>query len=277
MFEKKEDKIFDYAFGDLSAHDAQIFEASLLEDQESLAEVEFLRSIKEDLVSLQDIPEMQFSKERLRSAILGQGLKPKKPIMPWVNWLLAPTALACVATLCYVLMGGTAKKEFQYVPGGRTLAMGSKPTIGLPRSSANETKVASRTENDAFPDVKDTHWASDVVRVQSHTNHRQPRHREFSGVIVSNEVGASLGVKPQGGQGSLAVAKSSAGADSKGNEIVAMANPPSNDAIKVAFGNTNSQTHDDSKLIVIDKDQDSGVGAATATEVDNTGNVLIGG
>ena len=137
MFEKKEDKLFEYAFGDLDAHDAQVFEASLLKDDASAEELKFLQSIKGDLMSFRDIPEMQYSKERLRDAILGQGLKPSRPSLPWLNWVLAPGALACTFALGYVLMNGTSHKEPVLV--GSNLGANSSKGVGLvlPKSILN--------------------------------------------------------------------------------------------------------------------------------------------
>ncbi|HLO98583.1 MAG TPA: hypothetical protein VK171_08305, partial [Fimbriimonas sp.] len=74
----RQDQIFEYAFGEMSAQDAQVFEATLLNDIEAQKEINALKGLRNDFSLLSDIPEMQFSKERLRTAILDQGIQPKK-------------------------------------------------------------------------------------------------------------------------------------------------------------------------------------------------------
>lgn len=311
MFDKKEDQLFDYAFGELNAHEAQIFEASLLNDEVARSEAELLRSLKSDLVSFRDIPEMQFSKERLRSAILEQGLKPKKPGIQWVNWLLAPTAVACVMALGLVLMNGTSRKDPELVLGSKSSA--SKPTPFNPiLAKPSDTRVAAVNKNDkVIPNVQITRAPSEANRPthsinRTHSGHSSGSETGYRELVQakassSSEVYHSVTDKavPSGVAGNavkdtmMLAARMGSGA-SEGNTLTSFGSRPfgggglgkggvlpeadySNDAFKVAFANVSMKSGEEAKLIVIDSDQDSGVGAAVATEVNNTTNVVIGG
>jgi type IV secretory pathway VirB10-like protein len=67
-------------------------------------EAEMLALMKEDLKALRDIPECQMSTERMRQAILNQGLKPKHPL-GWLskNWGYLAGAAACTFALAMIL------------------------------------------------------------------------------------------------------------------------------------------------------------------------------
>ncbi len=288
MFEKKEDQLFDYAFGELDAHEAQIFEASLLNDKESLAEVDFLRTMKDDLASFRDIPEMQFSKERLRAAILEQGLKPKRPMTQWLNWILAPTAAACVIALGFVLMNGVSHKDTQFIPGPNSFALKSEPSkIGAPIMSGDSSQPVIHSTPVATNSKDSAHTLSRPVK--SEVVHHARRHKAITSdntstansgmvMVASNDISDSA-KRPVAALASDSheSAKADAGV-SAGARDAAFDNSANSDAMKVAFGNTfATTTTSDSKMIEIDNDSDSGVGAAVATEVNNTANVVIGG
>lgn len=289
MFEKKEDQLFDYAFGELDAHDAQIFEAGLLNDEEALAEVEFLRTMKDDLVSLRDIPEMQFSKERLRAAILEQGLKPKKPMTQWLNWVLAPTATACVLVLGFVLMNGVSHKDTQFIPGPNSFAMTSQPpkidapivNKSLSGPMIHSTPVATTTKNDSVHPSSQPVKSEVVHHSRKHKvtgNDKAPTNDPGMIMVASNDISDSAKRSTAALVGdSHEVAKADAAVTGVARDA-AFDNSANSDAMKVAFGNTFASTSTaDSKMIEIDNDSDSGVGAAVATEVNNTANVVIGG
>ena len=301
MFEKKEDKIFDFAFGELSDHEAQIFEAELMKDAPSAAEVEFLRSMKSDLASLRDIPEMQFSKERLRSAILEQGLKPKRPVSSWINWILAPSAAACTLALGYVLLNGTTAKTVTYVPAGNRVAtndFGPKPTISVQPNITKETPVTtdSSTVDDSVPASGNSNRY-----VGLHSRHSSPTSREdmrkvneaaISGLTMVSSV-TSNSIQPSDTNRNTTFASKAGGgfagggnsesspqfgnADVKTMNVRSDALALSNDAMKVAFDKNTKRADADVKMIEINRDEDSGVGAASATEISNNSNVVIGG
>lgn len=273
---RKEDKLFEYAFGDLDAHEAQVFEAGLLRDEVTAEEAKFLQTLKGDLASFREIPEMQYSKERLRHAILGQGLKPTRPGFPWLNWVLAPGAAACVLALGYVLMNGTSRKDPSYIGGPNVADNTFKGGPKLPEQKLTPPtpNVATNTDSgDSFPDVPDTHWASEkvdahtgrsAVIVRSSSKTRAKRDRDASIYVASRTIEA-----PAKGPAFDAAPGLTSPVDIRGMSLEASVAKVAADAIV--------QPASDSTMIMIDKDMDSGVGAPTAIEVNDTKNVVIGG
>ncbi|MBI1333570.1 MAG: hypothetical protein GC165_11915 [Armatimonadetes bacterium] len=298
MFDKKEDKLFDYAFGELDAHDAQLFEADLLNDKGLKSEVDFLKTMKEDLASFRDVPEMQFSKERLRSAILEQGLKPKKPVS-WLNWVLAPSALAGVFALGFVLMNGVNHPEPKFISGPETLATKIDPQFDIKNPNQVDTSLPKKevktTPSNPAPTVAmkkadrsasfgETHPIIRSHRSDSEGHGRRtfggggrsapaPTTNDGGGVVVAS---VNSDVKHDA-EAFKATIQDAAQIDK--NIMALTSGEMNNDAVRVAFGDSRPMLDSETgtKLIVIDKEQDSGVGAPVATEVNNTANVVIGG
>ena len=95
---KNDDELLNLAFGELSDRDSQALEAKLLSDSVAQKELDFFRNLRSDMIAIRDdIPEMQFSKERLRQAISACEERPQKQPKKWINWVLGPLALASVA------------------------------------------------------------------------------------------------------------------------------------------------------------------------------------
>ena len=282
MFEKKEDKLFGYAFGDLDEQDAQVFEASLLKDEASAEEVKFLQSIKGDLASFRDIPEMQYSKERLRSAILGQGLKPSRPGFPWLNWVLAPGAAACVVALGYVLMNGTSRKDPTLI-GGPEMASNSGVGIKLPEQKLTKPEpiVAEVYKgSDKFPDVADTHWSSDDTGARPTYRMTEKRDKVFRTADRRSRTKAPLLAMMESKKSAVEMASESVKTSASltgGNGGGGATSPGAASIARDSVLKAEPLPSVDATIIMIDKDQDSGVGAPVATEVNDTKNVVIGG
>jgi len=84
--------MIDLAFGEFSETEAVELETRASADPIAAKQLQELRSLKSDLKALSDIPPHQLSNDRLRDAILGQGLKPKS-VFDW-SWIWMP-ALSC--------------------------------------------------------------------------------------------------------------------------------------------------------------------------------------
>jgi hypothetical protein len=278
MFEKKEDKLFGYAFGDLDAHDAQVFEASLLKDEASAEEVKFLQSMKGDLASFRDIPEMQYSKERLRHAILGQGLKPSRPGFPWLNWILAPGAAACVLALGYVMMNGTSRKDPTLIG---TPMIASNPGVGLKLPEQKLEKPAPIVATKSEPKSGEMQWTSisdrfpKVTRFVEQGPRKSRRQQSKENRKESPMLAVNTGLKTPIYKASDSVKSSVAVTGGAGVAGSGGAGSPT--AIMEATMKSEPTASLDAAMIMIDKDQDSGVGAPVATEVNDTKNVIIGG
>jgi hypothetical protein len=85
--------MIDLAFGEFSETEAAELETLAGADPIAAKQLQELRCLKSDLKALSEIPPHQLSNDRLRDAILGQGLKPKS-VFDW-SWIWMP-ALSCV-------------------------------------------------------------------------------------------------------------------------------------------------------------------------------------
>jgi hypothetical protein len=80
------------------------------------------RQIRDGLRQLADVPEHQLSNERLRQAILQQGLKPKRTAEPILSWLWMPVA-TCSAVAILLISMRSHSAPVQIVGSGTDLAM----------------------------------------------------------------------------------------------------------------------------------------------------------
>jgi hypothetical protein len=96
---KKEEKLIELAFHDLSHDEAERMTANLSDDAKKT--VREYAQMREALREMRDVPEMQLSSERLRDAILRDGLKPanRRPMLSFLN--LGPAfGVAATVALC---------------------------------------------------------------------------------------------------------------------------------------------------------------------------------
>lgn len=264
----RQDQIFEYAFGEMSAQDAQVFEASLLNDIEAQKEINVLKGLRSDFGLLSDVPEMQFSKERLRNAILDQGMQPRKrPGINWLQWLMAPTALAAVVALTFVVTRNGSFQDMSSV----TTAMLDGDKIGSTSTNelsdpgfGKELSVPTPPVGDRTPVVTNTavkEKAEPTKRI------RRPRRSSSQPLVATNTVPIrSGGVVVAFGSGSPSETLSSTAAMKSGGL-----------GAPVGIMDARDIAVDDRTIIVIDKEQESGVGAVVATEVSVSQDVIIGG
>lgn len=264
---KTDDELLNLAFGELSDRDSQALEAKLLSDSVAQKELDFFRNLRSDMIAIcDDIPEMQFSKERLRQAISACEERPQKQPKKWINWVLGPLALASVAGLTFVLSEGVSLRETVIVSNG-------KPSFGktLPRPIASrpgqidggflasETSTGTDKETAIAKNVT-SESTGDQVRT-ARASKKRIRPRINSAILVASRTDEKSAVRtvatqPNSGVANDATAMSLAGA------------PPAA---------TTQPSPESAPIILIDARTDSGVGAPTATEVSNPTNVAIGG
>ena len=273
MFRRKDDDLLNYAFGDMDAKEAQIFEAGLIGDTEAAKQAEFLRDLRSDLQSFRDVPEMQYSKERLREAILGKGLTPAKAPLPWWNFALAPAALASVAALIFV-MTQSGPKETVFV------ASNGQPTFGGTKSEIDLVKDAVKTNQSAMqaapagPGVQGAS-SSDSIRLESNAKDVATK--------ANRSDRRSSKARTNGSDGIVVAAKAGDVSKSKVDElrtdfiVPAITSSPSLDSVPMAAANRSETVVAEPAIVLIDTNVDSGAGAAMATEVANPTNVIIGG
>lgn len=105
---RRDDDLFQLAFGDIRGDEAESIEATLDATERDL--VQELRCLKLDLQSL-PVPEHQLSTERLRDAILNEGLQPKPVSQPWWRLAWAPFAAAAIAIVAFQTMNIGLRSE----------------------------------------------------------------------------------------------------------------------------------------------------------------------
>ncbi|HWD39290.1 MAG TPA: hypothetical protein VG944_10605, partial [Fimbriimonas sp.] len=147
MNRKFEDQLARLAFEELQNEESSALEARVANDPEAAKVLKDFRSIKQGLRGLADIPDHQLSNERLREAVLAQGLKPHpatRTDWSWL-WMCAGSAAVVVATLTFLRSSRTTAPAVMINDAAvsRDLAMG-QPKFTFPELS-KPMAVASRT------------------------------------------------------------------------------------------------------------------------------------
>ncbi len=105
MKEKNENRLIEYAFGELDAHEAEILRQELAADDEAAKFVLEFESLRQDLRTLDaEVPEHQLSTERLRHAILNDGLHKTRKRGSWISWLWMPATAGAMAFSLMAIM-----------------------------------------------------------------------------------------------------------------------------------------------------------------------------
>src|SRR5688572_28441895 len=126
MNRRLEEELLQTAFGEAWREEMADLERRVMSDPEAAKALKTYQLMKEGLRDLGDIPEHQISTERLRHAILEQGLKPKKESSPWFGCLgIATPAAAAAIALAFVMM--------------------NKPNTAAPMFVDNKPNMASNT------------------------------------------------------------------------------------------------------------------------------------
>lgn len=274
---KNDDELLNLAFGELTERDSQALEARLLGDSSAQTELDLLRTLRSDLTAIRDdIPEMQFSKERLRQAIESSGAKPVRSGINWLNFLLGPAAVASVAALAFVMTKGASHREPVIVASGSKPAvekllpdMQIKAPAGLSTERvATNTKIESGSANVGldYPDARRAAVVNASAKSKPRTKSSKRRFGQSIGTagLVATRSDSSRGAKALVSEG--ARPNKPEAADTMPMALAAAAPP-------AAF----AATTESAPIILIDATTDSGVGAPTAREVSNPTNVAIGG
>jgi hypothetical protein len=264
MNRKLEDAMVRLAFGDVSPEEAAALEREAMKDPDAARSLASYRRMREGLKDLHDVPQDQLSKERLRDAILNQGLKPK-PVANQRSWLWMPAAAAALAFGIVFIRGASSNGPVEIVGSpGASLAVNEAPKVdfrpgGLNRgpittpSDGKDTRVASNdvprdsvraTENDG----------SRIVRSQQR-RHRQ--RRDGLGIDLENAVAYLHNTVDDD---SIDGNEVQPGVAAEGNAI-ASAPAPERSA----------------PIILIDSQKDGATGAQKATELPSASNVVTSG
>jgi len=112
MDKRNEENIAKLAFGDLSEADAAEVRAHIAANADAKKALDSYEALCADLRMMRDVPPDQLSKERLRNAILTQGLNPKpvRRTFPWIGALSAG-AVAALAIIVVMRTGPATQQQ----------------------------------------------------------------------------------------------------------------------------------------------------------------------
>lgn len=281
----KDDLLFGYAFGELSDAEIAKIESELMLDDALQSEANLLKDLKSDLKSFEEVPEMQFSTERLRDAILVQGLKPKKVAPQWLSWVSAPMALASVVLLAFVFTGGVNRmlgrqQSPVYVSAGssQNATSLSGPMVAVNESTFSlQSKAAgSQVSSSAYQTPK----SEDEKMQGGRKGNRRlnPRNERAKGLVAvlgtssrpSLARPASQSVRSMRNMG----VPGGVNNEVAGNVSISDTVPEEGSASIIAAAKAEVSP---TEIVILNSERDAGTGAAIATEVKNPTNVVIGG
>lgn len=259
MKKRLEDKLAMLAFGDLSPEETRLLEQEIAGDAEATGLLEDYRNMRGGLKAMANIPEHQLSTERLRDAILNQGLKPK-PAKPQFGWLWMPAAAMVLAFSIMVV---------------RNMNTTGMPTIGSPVADAAHSNAGEQLPDSVLPNPRMENAfafataSGEIMSVEQtqpkatmvlhHRSHRQSEGDDTSRLEALND----------------AIQK----------EFENMASTPPQPVVTALASETKASTakrtavakSDEAPIVLIDSAKDKTTGAQRATEVDSASNVLVGG
>lgn len=271
MKRRSEENLIQYAFGELSEKEMASIEGELRHDPASLQTTAEYSRLRADLHLLKAIPEPQIGVERIRDAILGQGLKPHRNAWSW-SWLLAPALGAVVLAGFLVNRNASiprvaAAKQSKAAPG-QMAAVGT-PNIDLavltPSTELTDLDAAVRrnyffgkTNQGLYVPPATVHYpAAGSRRLRAgRPSFASPSEADQSRELALNQVQNDA----SGSQGPSS------------NAPTATAEP-SGQASALPVDTVSS----DRKVVVIDETPDRQTGAERATEVTTSSDVLVGG
>lgn len=246
MKKNHDESIIALAFGELGQAEAAALKAELANSNEAADMLADYRAIKEDLRRL-DVPPHQLSTERLRDAILGQGLKPKA-VFPWkLAWM--PVAAAAIAVFASQFLHSTKD------PG--SLAITTKPATANSLDPSLRFDPVGDLVLESLPDLRDEQPAVISASANAETGGRLR-------TLGSNRRGATRSNLHAAGLDATSKTMRSVNSDVNSFESAA----PSAKEVESTEG---------AAFVLIEKERDSNTGASRAIEVSDPSNVVIGG
>ena len=281
----KDDLLFGYAFGELSDAEIAKIESELMLDDALQSEANLLKDLKSDLKSFEEIPEMQFSTERLRDAILGQGLKPKKVAPQWLSWVSAPMALGSVVLLAFVFTGGVNRmlgrqQNPVYVSAGSSQ---SATKLSGPMVAVNESTFSLQskaTGSQVSSSAIQTPKSEDEKMQGGRKGNRRmnPRNERAKGLVAALDTSSRPSLARPASQSVRSMRNMGVpgGVNNEvaGNVSISDTVPEQGSASIISAAKAEVAP---TEIVILNSERDAGTGAAIATEVKNPTNVVIGG
>lgn len=279
MNRKREEELMQLAFGDLRREMGHL-QGEISADPEAAKTYQAYCEMREGLKALRDVPEMQLSTERLRDAILKEGLQPK-PASGWNwSWLATPIAVGACAFVVVTMM----RKPATPFPGAENLAANNQtvimgePTAEVATKVSLETKFENVLRNTIDPlkpvDFGTVELSESVQPVAKRSGYRSIR----SSAPVAT---VAMMTKPVPGLSkSLSLSSNSPSLNDRKAETLSFASAPGDfDSrnVKASFSSIAESAAAPNDIVQIESKMDIESGAAKATEVKGNQNVEIGG
>lgn len=254
---KFEEKLAMLAFGDLSPEEARMLEQKAASDAEASRALAQFRAMRSELKSLGDqIPPDQLSKERLRDAILGQGLRQAEPKKESRGWVWMPL-MAGAAAFAFIFMRPTAKSEPMVVIENPPALNSSLAPRFEPKSEPVGVASLTNTQEAKPPKpVAPTLVASKSTPKAVRAKSSEPKTIVLDAKDFDSATNAKVPARTKKG-------------DPAGTMTLA-SDRKENDALVASADSAGP-------IILIDTHKDEGTGASSATEVGTASNVLVGG
>jgi hypothetical protein len=264
MNRRFKNRLIDLAFNDLSQEESAKLEAKASKSPKAAKELRDWRVLSESLKELNP-PEHQLSNDRLRAAILGQGLKPKPVVQKSWDWSLIGMCAGSfsVAAVAVVLMHSRKVGPAQVVGGGTPVASMSLPSIPSMQDALSAT-VAAEGQVIYKPFSETVSKAAGSYRVTATLADRHTTRRGHRKPVIQNveEDPSNLFVEmPPSEEGDMRTAALTTQASSSKNAT----------GLKPVDGQSASN------VVVIDPERDEDTGARKAREVAGGTNVPVSG
>ncbi|MCH7905674.1 MAG: hypothetical protein IH944_14055 [Armatimonadetes bacterium] len=258
----RRDLIIKAGFGELSPGDQAKLDSLSPEEFE---QVEQVKKVREGLKALREVPECQMSSERLRDAILNQGVVPSRQSKPWTFAIVAAAAILVVffgSQLDVLVPGDTVSSLDSGDPESGlegVLPPADGDIVNPDENGDTEPSESGAANGNSLVAVLDASVATNVGRFRPSNNSAS---RAGSRADDTEE----WGVPPwqRGSEG--------------GMSLVRFDPLPDSEVFPTFLAATGSQDDEYSdNLVVIDYVEDPDTGAFVATEVETFGDVVFGG
>jgi hypothetical protein len=248
MRNKRDQELLRYAFGELEEGRTEALRNEAEHDSELAAELKAQERFAVNLNLLKDVPEDQYSKERLRAAILERCLEPREPAKPKLGWLWMPAVAFGLTFAIMLLPNLQPKAEPMVVKDPNPMRNQMTPPVVLNRT----TVAAKKPEPQLAQATKPNALAVGTAPVQAN----QKRNRKSYATLVASRSGERT-VTPAATQSSAPVVK----------QPVKPTTKPESDPVVLPASN-------DEPIVIIGTLPDA---PGRATETEAVTGVLVGG
>jgi hypothetical protein len=263
---KFEERLARLAFGDLTPEETRELERQAVGNPEAARVLNEYRAMRDGLRDLgADVPPDQLSKERLRDAILAQGLRPQAEpaAAPNRGWLWMPVLAGALAFAVFTLRGGPTHS------GAPTVVLNDakmpplnvdlpQPSLPSPGPSTMGLVAQAAPKPTAKPELKLAR-NSDL----SSRSIRRPRARRT--IILQDRIVEPTPLPQEDPK--TRIAQNDAPKPPETDPVKTSANPEATVVAQASPG----------PIVLIDSSKDAQTGANNATEVGTASNVLVGG